>query len=464
MTVVPEFPRIEIDPLLVTRLRAEVAERLAEELARRSNGGRTLAVDDQQMLGRQLIADVVGDHVATRARAGESTPTTAEEESLARAVFTATFGLGRLGDLLEDDRVENVDVVGCDDVWVSYSDGRNERAAAIAASDGELIDMVRSFAAYHAAGGREFSTAHPLLNLRLRDGSRLAAWMAVSERPGLSVRRHRLLDVSLEDLVGLGTLNPGLVAFLKALIQTKANVIVTGRPNAGKTTLIRAMAAHVPQQEKLVVIEKDYELAVDRLGRHRQVVSLESREPNAEGVGAVSLAELVVHALRMNPDRIMVGEVRSDELLTMLQAMHSGATGSLTSLHANSARDALARMTAIALSAERPVSVEALHALVGGAQPFMVHIALQDTGDARTRYVAGVVEVCGVGEGGRVATNEIYRAGADGRAVPTGTLPARMDELAEAGFDRAWLQHPAGAWPTTDTTARGLSVLDGGRA
>jgi Flp pilus assembly CpaF family ATPase len=166
----------------------------------------------------------------------------------------------------------------------------------------------------------------------------------------------------------------------------------------------------------------------------------------------------------MNPDRIIVGEVRSDELLTMLQAMHSGATGSLTSLHANSARDAVARMTAIALSAERPISVEALHALVGGAQPFIVHLALHD-GDSRARYVAGVIEVCGVGEGGRVAMNEIYRPGPDGRAVPTGTIPARIEELAAAGFDRTWLEHPRGSWQTAPAlVSPALSVLDGGRS
>src|SRR4051794_28251359 len=468
MTVVPEFPRVEVDQSLVARLRAEVAERLAEELARQSSGGRELGVDDQQMLGRQLIADAVGEHVASRARAGEPTPATAEEEALARAVFAATLGLGRLGELLEDDAVENVDVVGYDDVWVSYADGRTVRASAIAASDTELIEMIRSFAAYHAAGGREFSTAHPLLNLRLRDGSRLAAWMAVSERPGLSVRRHRLLDVTVDGLAEMGTLSPGLVAFLRSLVRMKANVIVTGRPNAGKTTLIRAMAGEAPSTEKLVVIEKDYELALDRLGRHRQVVSLESREPNAEGVGEVPLAQLVVHALRMNPDRIIVGEVRSDELLTMLQAMHSGATGSLTSLHANSARDAMSRMTAIALSAQRPLSVEALHALVGGAVQFVVHLTLDRSEGIQRRYVASVVEVCGVGEGGRVATNEIYTPSATGRAIPTGTVPARITELEHAGFDRSWLDRADGSWLVSDVTrpsrAEGLSVLDGRRA
>jgi pilus assembly protein CpaF len=468
MSVVPEYARLEIDQGLVSRLRGSVAEQLATELGQHSESGRRLTVEDQRMLGRQLVADAVGDHVAERARAGEATPSPTEEEALTRAVFSATFGLGRLGELLEDPTVENVDVIGCDNVWLSYADGTSSPAPAIASSDAELIEMVRSFAAYHAAGGREFSTTHPLLNLRLPDGSRLAAWMAVSDRPGLTVRRHRLLDVTLDDLVALGTLDPGLVAFLRAVAAAKSNVVITGRPNAGKTTLIRALASSIPAAEKLVVIEKEYELALDQLGRHRQVVSMEAREANAEGVGEVSLSELVVHALRMNPDRIIVGEVRSDELLTMLQAMHSGATGSLTSLHANSARDAMSRMTAIALSAQRPLSVEALHALVGGAVHYVVHLTLDRSEGLQRRYVASVVEVCGVGEGGRVATNEIYTPSATGRATPTGTVPARIAQLEQAGFDRSWLDRADGSWLVPDVArpshAEGLNVLDGRRA
>ena len=365
-TLIPDLSPIPVDYSLVGRLRRTVAERLADELARLTATGAALSPDDQRMLGRTLVDQAVSEHVTTTARDGAAPPSPLEEEALARAVFAACFGLGRLGEILDQPDVENVDVVGCDDVWVSYADGRLVRGPAIAASDQELVEMVRTFAAYHGTGAREFSTAQPLLNLRLPDGSRLAAWMAVSGRPGVSIRRHRLVDIGVDDLVGLGTLDEGLAAFLSAAVRARLNIAVTGRPNAGKTTLIRALVGAANPNEKLVVIEKDYELALDQLGRHRQVVSLESREPNAEGVGEVTLTQLVVHALRMNPDRIIVGEVRSDELLAMLAAMHSGAKGSLTSLHANSARDAVARMTAIALSAERPVTVEALHALVGG--------------------------------------------------------------------------------------------------
>lgn len=163
MTLIPQLPPIELDYALVGRLRATVAERLADELGRLAGEGRRLGIDDQRMLGRQLIAEAVADHVAASARSGEPTPDSVMEDALARAVFAATFGLGRLGELLEDPAVENIDVVGCDDVWVSYADGRTVRGPAVAATDDDLIEMLRSFAAYHAAGGRVFSTAHPLL-------------------------------------------------------------------------------------------------------------------------------------------------------------------------------------------------------------------------------------------------------------------------------------------------------------
>ena len=456
-SVVPPMTPVAVDYALVGRLRRTVAERLADELARLASDGAALSVEDQRMLGRSLIDQAAADHIASSAQHGVSPPSAAEEEALVRAVFAACFGLGRLGDLLEQPDVENVDVVGCDDVWISYADGRIVQGPAVASSDRELIEMVRTFAAYHTTGAREFSTAHPLLSLRLSDGSRLAAWMAVSGRPGISVRRHRLVDLTIDDLVRLGTLDAGLAAFLTAAVRCHCNIAVTGRPNAGKTTLIRTLLGAANPNEKLVVIEKDYELALDQTRRHRQVVSLESREPNAEGVGEVTLSQLVVHALRMNPDRIVVGEVRSDELLAMLAAMHSGAKGSLTSLHANSARDAVARMTAIALSADRPVTVDALHALVGGGLDLIVHVELEDGIDGRRRFVAEVAEICGVGEGGRVTTNVLYAPGPDGRAVPTGTSPARLAQLVQAGFDRSWLS--ASAWGDPSSTGPSLSVV-----
>jgi pilus assembly protein CpaF len=435
-TAVPGLTGVVLDESVVELLRGRVAAALSEELTRDPS----LSLADQRALGQDLIEVEIARYSADLAHRGGHAPSAPEERALANAVADACFGLGRLARVLADPLVENVDAVGCDGVWVSYADGRIEEGPRLADTDDELVDLIKTFALYSGGASREFSTAHPLLNLRLADGSRLSAWMALSERPGLSVRRHRLMDVTLDDLASeeFGTVDAGLAAFLTAMTQARMNVLVTGAPNVGKTTLIRALAASgIPAHEKIVVLEKDAELDLAKLNRHRQVVALEAREANAEGVGEVTLAELVTHALRMNPDRILVGEVRSDELLAMLAACHCGSKGALTSLHANSAADAVSRMTAIALSAQTPMSVDALHALVAGAVDFIVHLSMRVTPGRRERFVAQVVEICGVGEGGRVASNEVYRPGPDGRAVPA-TPPHRLEALIAAGFDPAW--------------------------
>lgn len=432
-TAVPGLHPVELDDQLIESLRTGVAASLADQLTRDPS----LSLADQRMLGQDLIEREVASYSTDLARRGEPALSAIQERALVSAVADACFGLGRLARLLNDPQVENVDVVGCDGVWVSYADGRIEQGPRLADSDDALVDLIKTFALYSGGASREFSTAHPLLNLRLSDGSRLSAWMALSERPGLSVRRHRLMDVTLDDLASdtYGTVDAGLASFLVAVTRARMNVLVTGAPNVGKTTLIRALAASgIPAHEKIVVLEKESELDLAKLNRHRQIVALEAREANAEGVGEVTLAELVTHALRMNPDRILVGEVRSDELLAMLAACHCGSKGALTSLHANSAADAVSRMTAIALSARTPMTVEELHALVAGAVDFIVHLSMRVTVRGRERFVAQVVEVCGVGEGGRVAINEVYRPGPDGRAVAA-TPPQRLNELVAAGFD-----------------------------
>jgi Flp pilus assembly CpaF family ATPase len=434
-TAVPGLHEVAVDELVVEALRGNVATALSEALT----SDPSLSVADQRMLGQDLIEREVARYSAELARSGRRALSPVEERALGSAIADACFGLGRLARVLNDPLVENVDAVGCDGVWVSYADGRVEPGPQLAATDDGLVDLIKTFALYSGGASREFSTAHPLLNLRLADGSRLSAWMSLSERPGLSVRRHRLMNVTLHDLASAeyATVDPGLAAFLTAVTRARMNVLVTGAPNVGKTTLIRAMAASgIPAHEKIVVLEKESELDLARLNRHRQVVALEAREANAEGVGEVTLAELVTHALRMNPDRILVGEVRSDELLAMLAACHCGSKGALSSLHANSAADAVSRMTAIALSARTPVTVDALHALVSGAIDFIVHLSMRVTAGRRERFVAQIVEICGVGEGGRVASNEVYRPGPDGRAVAA-TPPQRFDELVAAGFDPA---------------------------
>jgi pilus assembly protein CpaF len=447
----------DVDHQLVRRLRRRVADRLSNEIVElRTRRGTEISAADQRMLGRSLVDDEVAAWVAARAREGAESPSPAHEDALARAVFAALFGLGRLQPYVDDPHVENIDVHGCDQVWLSYADGRLVQAPPVADSDDELIEIIQAFAAYQGQSTREFSTAKPLLNLRLPDGSRLSAWMAVSPRPGMTVRRHRLSNVTLDDLLALGTIDAALRAFLGAAVAARKNIVVTGGVNAGKTTLVRALANEFDPYEKVVVAEKEYELGLDRLpDRHHQVISLEARDANAEGAGEVSLAALVLHALRMNPRHIIVGEVRGDELIPMLTAMGSGNDGSLCTLHANSAHAAFNRMAAIGLSSPQRLPVEAAHLLAADAIDFVVHLVLDNTisptGSSTAgrvpgrRYVSTVLEVTGVGENGRVARNEVFRPGMDGRAVP-GSPVACLADLVRAGFDPALLDRPQGWW------------------
>ena len=438
-----------IDWTVVRRLRRDVAVRLGEEISRLSRTrGVELSGADVRMLGRQLVLDAVAEWVTTTGRDTGHVPDTHAEDALTAAVVAALFGLGRLQPLVDDPRVENIDVDGCDRVWVSYADGTAGPGPAIADSDTELIELVQTFAAYLSATAREFSSAHPLLTLRLPDGSRLAAWMSVTARPGLTIRRHRLSTATLEDLVAAGSMDAGLGEFLAAAVRARKNIVVTGGMNAGKTTLVRALAAEIDPGEKVVVIEKEYELGLDRLpGPARQVVSMEARDANSEGTGAVSLASLVVHALRMNARRIIVGEVRGDELIPMLTAMGSGNDGSLCTLHANSAHAAFNRIAAIGLACAERLPVEAAHLLAADALDFVVHVRLSDdtaggTGMAglggHLRYVSQVLEVLDVGEAGRVTTNEVYAPGPDGRAHPAYGVRC-LEDLIAAGFDPAHL-------------------------
>jgi pilus assembly protein CpaF len=449
--------KADVDYGVVRRLRRLVAERLADELvALRGRRQAEVNPEDRAMLARSLIDEVVAGWVNQRVHDHESAPSPAEEDATTAAVLAALFGLGRLQEWVTDPQVENIDVNGCDEVWVSYASGRLVRAPAVADSDDELIEMVQSFAAYLGQTTREFSSARPLLNLRLPDGARLSAWMAVTPRPGLTIRRHRLTDIGLDDLQSLGSIDAGLAAFLRAAVRARKNIVVTGGVNAGKTTLVRALANEFDPYERVVVIEKEYELALDRLpDRHHQVICMESRDANAEGSGEVPMATLVTHALRMNPRRIIVGEVRGDELVPMLTAMGSGNDGSLATLHANSAHAAFTRMAAIGLSSPQKLPTEATHLLAADAVDFVVHLQLVDDtarGGTRERYVATVLEVTGIGEHGRVSTNAVYRPGPDGRAVP-GSSVACLDDLTRVGFDPGFLEAPAGWWGSRENVA-----------
>lgn len=433
------------DPALVARLRASVLARLSEHReAAHTGGSPMLRVDDEQALGRQLISEALDAHARAALAAGVPVLSVAEEDEIAQEVFDALFGLSRLQRLLDDPSVENINANGADVVWVRYADGRRERVAPIAASDAELIELVRTAAARLGLGERRFDLGSPRLSLQLPDGSRLFAVMAVAARPAISIRRHRYLKVTPDDLVGMGTLDTALRELVRAAMRARKSTIICGGTGAGKTTLLRAIAADIPPHERLVTIEDSLELGLDRYPElHPDVVALEAREPNVEGEGGVSLAELVRWALRMSPDRVIVGEARGEEVLALLNAMSQGTDGSMATLHASSSKGAFSKLATYAIQAPERLPLEATNLLVANAVDFVIHLAQDPTG---RRFVTSVREVVDA-EGSMVVSNEVFRPGPDGRAVPGVPLRAdTLDELITAGFDPALLDRPEGWW------------------
>jgi pilus assembly protein CpaF len=295
--------------------------------------------------------------------------------------------------------------------------------------------------AYSGLSSRPFDTANPQLDLRLPDGSRLSAVMVVCRRPSVSIRRARLGKVFLSDLIGNGTILPDLGSMLQAAVAARKNLMIAGSTNAGKTTLLRALANEIPPGERLVTVERALELGLDQFPElHPNVVAFEERLPNAEGVGGISMAELVRRSLRMNPSRVIVGEVLGDEIVTMLNAMTQGNDGSLSTIHANSAQEVFNRISTYALQAQERLPVEATQMLIAGAIDFVIFVEKRNDyhrGGTLRRYVSSVREVTGVD--GRVLSSEVFAPGLDGRAMPRAAISC-IEELLECGYE------PSGAW------------------
>jgi Flp pilus assembly CpaF family ATPase len=243
--------------------------------------------------------------------------------------------------------------------------------------------------------------------------------MGVCARPAVSVRRSRLGKVSVEDLVGTGTMSPDVASFLRAAVRARKNIMIAGATNSGKTTLLRALANEIGPTERLITVERAMELGIEAFDDlHPNVVAFEERLPNSEGLGAVSMAELVRRSLRMNPSRVIVGEVLGDEIVTMLNAMSQGNDGSLSTIHANSSMEVFNRISTYALQAEENLPVEATHMLIAGSINFVIFMRkrnMYETGGGLQRVVESIREVTGVD--GRVLSSEVFASGPDGRAI-----------------------------------------------
>ena len=435
---------------LVRVFRREIADELtdrlrADEVAERPR----MSPADQRQFGRQLINRRLERYAKEQLEEGVEPLSFEDENALAQAIHDALFGLGALQRLLDDESIENIDANGHADVWITRSDGSKERGPAIADSDDELVDTLRMTAARVGLTERRFDNGSPSLNLQLPDGSRLFAVMAVTSKPSVAIRRHRFPKVFLDDLVGLGSIDVALREFLAAAVRARKNFIVCGGVDAGKTTLMRAMLNEVGPEERIVTIEDNLELGLDRYpDLHPDVVALEAREENVEGEGAIDLATLVRWGLRMNPDRVIVGEVRGHEVIPMLNAMSQGNDGSMCTIHSNSSQSAFSKIAMYAVQAPERLNLEATNLMVANAINFVVHIGTAAGGGegGMRRYVSSVREIVGA-EGPLVMSNEIFMPGYDRRAVPGAPLrDSTLTDLREVGFDASVLLRPDGWW------------------
>ncbi|HEY2601935.1 MAG TPA: CpaF family protein [Thermoleophilaceae bacterium] len=339
-----------------------------------------------------------------------------EREELCERVLRLATGLGPLEPLLADPAVDEVMVNGPESVWVERA-GRLEPAGVAFSGEAELLHAIERVL---APLGRRVDEASPLCDARLADGSRVNVVippLALSG-PCLTIRRFRRRGFSLADLVDNGTLNPELADFLSACVRARASILVSGGTGSGKTTTLGALSGALPPGERIVTIEDAAELKL----RQPHVVRLEARPPNLEGRGEVTIRQLVRNALRMRPDRIVVGEVRGAEALDMLMALNTGHEGSLTTVHANSPPDALRRVETLALMAGVGLPHSAVREQLASALQLVVHQARGPDGRRRIEAIAEVVRL-----GDAAGTRELYTLGGGLRAPLDGELARRLE-------------------------------------
>ena len=433
----------DLDYLLIKRLQAELGRLRQEDIARRRAGNLpALTGADARQHGKALVQRVVSDHESALAESGEEALTWEARQDLVDALESRLFGAGSLQALLDDADVENIDINGFQTVYVEYADGTSAKVRPVAGSDAELVETIQTLAAHEGLAARAFDVANVRVNLRLPDGSRLYAVQSVTRQPVVSIRRHRHRRVSLKDLVGLGTFDEEMADFLSALVKARKNVMVAGATSAGKTTLLRALASEIEPDERILTVERSLELGLDEdTEQHPNAIAFEERLANNEGAGAVTMAELVRDTLRMNPSRVIVGEVLGDEVVTMLNAMTQGNDGSLSTIHANSSSDVVHKIATYAIQAPERLPWDATVRLVASALDFVVFIRRVRGEAGQRRVVESIREIAGISEDGQLQTNELWQPDASGNVVRRHGVQVRaQDDLLAVG----WQPEPGG--------------------
>jgi pilus assembly protein CpaF len=422
---------LAVGPTAASRHRGyqDLKARLHQELLKRLNLERLTRVgrDDAEPEVRALILELIDGET-------RSTPLSmAERDTLVIDVLNELFGLGPLEVLLRDSDISDILVNRFDRVYIER-DGKLEETDVVFRDDHHLLQIIERIV---SSVGRRIDESSPMVDARLQDGSRVNAIIPplALDGPALSIRRFRTTRLGAQDMVDRETLTQPMLDFLTAAVMCRLNIIVSGGTGAGKTTLLNLLSSFISNAERIVTIEDAAELMMQQ----RHVVRLETRPPNIEGKGAVRQRDLVVNALRMRPDRIIVGEVRGAEALDMLQAMNTGHDGGLTTIHANSARDALYRLDTMVAMSNLNIPDKAVRQQTASAINLIIQLTRLSDG---TRKVTGITEVTGM-EGDIVTMQDIFvfeRTGLRrdgkvcGRFRATGIRPRCSERLSSFGI------------------------------
>jgi pilus assembly protein CpaF len=392
-------------------------------------------------LGPELFAaETTGDlservlRAVTEQLALDRTPLTRDERrQLVREITDDILGYGPLEPLLRDDSVTEVMVNGADRIYIERN-GKIEQAGVTFVDDAHLLRIIDKIV---SQVGRRVDEASPMVDARLPDGSRVNAIIPpLSLRgPTLTIRKFSRDPYTMDDLINFGTLTPKSAHFLASCVQGKLNMLISGGTGTGKTTTLNALSAYVPGDERIVTIEDAAELQLQQ----EHVITLEARPANIEGQGEVKIRELVRNALRMRPDRIIVGEVRGPETLDMLQAMNTGHEGSLTTIHANSPRDALARLETLVLTAGVDLPLRAIREQVASAFDVLVQITRLVDGSRRISHVTEVLRM----ESDVITLQDIFHARPPDEEAAAAQISRLLSPLSCTGLKPHFLEKMA---------------------
>lgn len=408
----------------------EIKSRIHRKLLERLNLGNLDSVSREE--AEATILDEV--QKLLKWEEGGVTLNVQEREHLAREILDEIFGLGPLEPLMKDPEVSDVLVNTYQDVWVEKN-GRLHPTDIRFQDNRHLLQIIDRIV---SAVGRRIDDSSPMVDARLPDNSRVNAIIPplAVDGPHLSIRRFKQDVLSDEDLLAKDTFSPAMLKLLSAIVKARLSILVSGGTGAGKTTLLNVLSSHIPADERIVTVEDSAELQL----RQPHVVRLETRPPNVEGKGEVTARALVVNSLRMRPDRIIVGEVRSSEAVDMLQAMNTGHDGSMTTVHANSPRDALNRLGTMVAMANLNLPDKAVQQQIANGIQVVVQVSRLPDGN---RKVSSISEIVGM-EGDVITMQELFHFQREGigengevlgRFRPTGIRPGFSDVLKSRGIE-----------------------------